>query len=394
MAEVVFQDVGKTYPDGTEAVKSFNFSIPDGSFIVFVGPSGCGKTTLLRMVAGLEDITNGSIVLGGRVINDVEPQARDCAMVFQNYALYPHMSVYRNMAFGLRMRKMNKRDIDERVRRTAETLGLTELLEKRPSQLSGGQRQRVAMGRAIVREPALFLMDEPLSNLDAKLRVRMRTEITRLQKDLGVTTIYVTHDQTEATTMGDIVVVMKNGVLQQADSPKMLYERPRNLFVAAFIGSPAMNLVEAAVERYGDSIAIRFGDEYLAIAGPSLDTHSRLVQYVGKTIVVGLRPESFIPISPGMPTDAQDACITTTIDLREELGSEILLYFSIAAPMVGVADTEDDDVVPLGDAASSTFVARVNSSVPAEAGDRLTFEVDPRHLHFFDRLTGAGIYRL
>src|SRR5437763_1555128 len=285
MAEISFDEVTKVYPDGTEAVSAVDLEIEDGTLMVLVGPSGCGKTTLLRMVAGLEEITKGQIRIGDRVINDVEAKNRDLAMVFQNYALYPHMTCYDNMAFGLKLRKVPKKEIDRRVRETARTLGLEEQLRKKPKALSGGQRQRVAMGRAIVREPKAFLMDEPLSNLDAKLRVQMRTEISRIQRDLGVTMIYVTHDQTEAMTMGDKVAVLNRGVLQQVDSPQEMYDHPTNLFVAGFIGSPAMNMAEATVTADNGIAWVEFAGFRLRIPDAGLADRPRLREYAGRRVI-------------------------------------------------------------------------------------------------------------
>ncbi|MEX0650844.1 MAG: ATP-binding cassette domain-containing protein, partial [Actinomycetota bacterium] len=291
MAGVVLDDVTKVYPDRTEAVSSLDLEIRDGEFMVFVGPSGCGKTTALRMIAGLEDISRGTISIGDQVVNDMPSKDRDVAMVFQNYALYPHLKVYDNMAFGLRLRKEDKKEIDRRVRHAADILGLDEYLDRKPKNLSGGQRQRVAMGRAIVREPRAFLMDEPLSNLDAKLRVQMRAEIARLQDDLGVTTIYVTHDQIEAMTMGDRVAVIKKGRLQQVDEPQVLYDHPVNLFVAGFIGSPAMNMVAAELQRVGDEWRVVFGDETLVLDPEVVASRPALGSFDGKPLVVGIRPE-------------------------------------------------------------------------------------------------------
>ena len=291
MAQIQLQNARKIYPDGTEAVTSFNLNVEDGSFMVLVGPSGCGKTTVLRMIAGLEEITYGTIRIGDRVVNDVPPKERDIAMVFQNYALYPHKTVYENMAFGLQLRKVDKKEIGRRVNGTARVLGLEDMMKKRPRQLSGGQRQRVAMGRAIVREPQAFLMDEPLSNLDAKLRVQMRAEISRIQQSVGVTTVYVTHDQTEAMTLGDNVAVMKKGVLQQVDSPQTLYERPDNLFVAGFIGSPAMNLVEASLTGSGGNVFVEFAGNRLRVEDEALSLRPALRRYEGRKVVLGIRPE-------------------------------------------------------------------------------------------------------
>ncbi|HVL03123.1 MAG TPA: ATP-binding cassette domain-containing protein, partial [Acidimicrobiales bacterium] len=286
MAEVVLEEVSKVFPDGTTAVAELDLHIGDGEFLVLVGPSGCGKTTALRMVAGLEDISGGRVRIGERVVNDVPPKDRDIAMVFQNYALYPHLSVGENMGFGLRLRKVSKDEITRRVEEAARILGLDELLDRKPRNLSGGQRQRVAMGRAIVRQPQAFLMDEPLSNLDAKLRVQMRAEIARIQQDLQVTTLYVTHDQTEAMTMGDRVAVMKRGVLQQVDDPQVLYDRPVNLFVAGFIGSPAMNMVQAKLTEEADALVVTVGDQRLAVADELVAGRPALRSYVGRDIVL------------------------------------------------------------------------------------------------------------
>ena len=302
MADIAIEGATKVYPDGTEAVASLDLDIADGEFMVLVGPSGCGKTTALRMVAGLEEVSSGSVRIGDRVVNDLPPKDRDVAMVFQNYALYPHMSVYDNMAFALKLRKMSKDEISRRVNDAAGILGLTEYLHRKPKALSGGQRQRVAMGRAIVREPQAFLMDEPLSNLDAKLRVQMRAEIAKLQQDLGVTTIYVTHDQIEAMTMGDRVAVLKQGHLQQVDAPQVLYDRPANIFVAGFIGSPAMNLVDASLDRDGDRLAVTFGSTTIELDDRVLDRRPSLARYEGRRVVVGIRPE-----------DLQDATLAATV---------------------------------------------------------------------------------
>ena len=331
MAEIVLDHVSKVYGgEGPSAVSDLNLDIKDGEFIVLVGPSGCGKTTALRMVAGLESITDGTISIDDRVVNTVPPKERDIAMVFQNYALYPHMTVYDNMAFGLKLRKLAKEEIDRRVREAARILGLEEFLDRKPKALSGGQRQRVAMGRAIVREPKAFLMDEPLSNLDAKLRVQMRSEIARIQHDLNVTTLYVTHDQVEAMTMGDRVAVIRKGVLQQVDSPQFLYDHPENLFVAGFIGSPAMNMVEADLARENGSWVVEFGGFRLAIPEEVFAARPELRAYEGKPVIVGIRPE-----------DMEDACCRRTrrraagsrssVILREALGADVLVHFSIRA---------------------------------------------------------------
>jgi multiple sugar transport system ATP-binding protein len=318
LAQIALEQLRKVYPDGTEAVRSVDLDIPDGGFMVLVGPSGCGKTTILRMVAGLEEITDGQIRIGERVVNEVAPKDRDLAMVFQNYALYPHMSVYDNMAFGLKLRRVDRKEIRRRVEEAARVLGLGDQLKKKPRQLSGGQRQRVAMGRAIVREPQAFLMDEPLSNLDAKLRVQMRGEIARIQRDLGVTSINVTHDQVEAMTMGDLVAVMKKGVLQQVDTPQRLYAHPVNLFVGGFIGSPAMNMVEATLEATNGDVHAVFGSNRLAVDQAAL--RGRVGEYTGRRVVLGIRPEDIEDAA--LVTDAPtDRRIDAAVDLVEAMGS-------------------------------------------------------------------------
>jgi multiple sugar transport system ATP-binding protein len=366
--------------------------------MVLVGPSGCGKTTALRMVAGLEQITEGQVRIGDRVVNEVAPKDRDIAMVFQNYALYPHLSVFENMAFGLRLRHLKKPDINQRVEQTATTLALYELLTRKPGQLSGGQRQRVAMGRAIVRQPKAFLMDEPLSNLDAKLRVQMRTEIQRLQRDVGVTTIYVTHDQVEAMTMGDRVAVLKHGVLQQLDAPATLYRRPTNLFVAGFIGSPAMNLVEATLATDGDRLVVEFGGNRLAVDERAVAERAGLRGYAGRSVILGIRPETMedAALNPGVPTDRR---ITTGVDLREDMGSEVLVHFTVDTPPVLTEDTRElaaavgEDVTELeARSGTTTLVARFDANTGAREGDRVEVAVDTRHLHFFDPETGQSIW--
>ena len=407
MAEIVLDGVSKTYPDGTTAVKDLNVDIKDGEFIVLVGPSGCGKTTALRMVAGLESITEGSITIGDKVVNAVPPKERDIAMVFQNYALYPHMSVYDNMAFGLKLRKLSKEEIDRRVREAADILGLAEYLPRKPKALSGGQRQRVAMGRAIVREPQAFLMDEPLSNLDAKLRVQMRAEVSKLQSDLGVTTIYVTHDQTEAMTMGDRVAVIKKGELQQIDAPQFLYDHPSNLFVAGFIGSPAMNMVEAELSREDGRLSVSFGSTRLAVDDDVLSERPGVRAYEGKKVIVGIRPENMEDASI-MPNIPEDRRMKVDILLREALGAEVLVHFAIDAPPVLTEDTRElvgeqsgpmaktsvavqelERAVEIG---TSTFVARLDPRTGAAARRSLELAVDTGRLHFFDPDSGLGIY--
>jgi multiple sugar transport system ATP-binding protein len=401
VAEISLEDVTKVYPDGTQAVAELTLDVRDGEFVVFVGPSGCGKTTALRMIAGLEDITRGAVRIGGRVVNDTPPKDRDIAMVFQNYALYPHMSVYENMAFGLRLRKEKKDVIDERVKDAARILGLTEMLSKKPRNLSGGQRQRVAMGRAIVREPQAFLMDEPLSNLDAKLRVQMRSEISRIQRDLKVTTIYVTHDQTEAMTMGDRVAVIRKGELQQAEPPQDLYERPVNLFVAGFIGSPAMNMVEASVSRGDGSVFVEFAGNRLRVDDELLKERPGLKRFEGKAVILGIRPEDFEDASL-VPKAPNDRRIQATVDLREALGSEVLIHFRVKAPVVLTEDTKElavdvgaealDDLEQVAQQGESEFVAQLNPRTRARRGEPIELHVDTSRLHFFDPETGLGIY--
>jgi multiple sugar transport system ATP-binding protein len=400
VAEVTFDGVSKIYLDGTRAVDKIDLEIQDGEFMVLVGPSGCGKTTALRMVAGLEDISEGQVRIGDRVVNQLAPRDRDIAMVFQSYALYPHLTVYDNIAFSLRLRKTPKGEIDKRVREAARILGLEQFLDRKPRALSGGQRQRVAMGRAIVRQPQAFLMDEPLSNLDAKLRVQMRAEISGIQRDLKVTTIYVTHDQVEAMTMGDRVAVIRKGELQQVASPQELYDKPVNLFVGGFIGSPAMNLVEATLERANGGLAIKTGDQSIAIGDEVLSVRPALKAYEGRTIVLGIRPE-----------DLEDAAIDTEapanrrvrgrVDLREALGSEIMVHFTIEAPPTVTDDVRelardvgDESVVEAkAEASHTTMVGRFSPRTEVRQGDVLEVTVDTRSLHFFDRETGMGIYK-
>jgi multiple sugar transport system ATP-binding protein len=387
MASIALDRLTKIYPDGTEAVSTLDLEIADGELVVFVGPSGCGKTSVLRMVAGLEEISGGTVRIGGRVVNDLLPKDRDIAMVFQNYALYPHMTVHDNMAFGLRQRHFPKAEITRRVTEAGLKLGLSDSMQKKPRTLSGGQRQRVAMGRAIVREPQAFLMDEPLSNLDAKLRVEMRAEISRLQRDLAVTTIYVTHDQTEAMTMGDRVAVMRKGVLQQVAAPQTLYECPANLFVAEFIGSPAMNLVEADLVRDSDRLTARFGEVVLDVPGGHVETDKTRV-------VLGFRPEDLedAAIRPARP----GASLRVTVDIRENMGAEVYVHFSLAVPPVRRHDVQEAiEVVPgeVSPLRPATFVARVDRETRAREGELLELSLDTSRLYFFDLGSGEALSR-
>ncbi|MCU1495879.1 MAG: transporter related protein [Acidimicrobiaceae bacterium] len=395
MAEITFDRVTKVYPDGTSAVSELSLDIADGEFVVLVGPSGCGKTTALRMVAGLEEISRGELRIGGRVANHMLPRGRDIAMVFQNYALYPQKSVYNNMAFALKIRNVPKDEIDRRVREAARILGLTQYLERKPKALSGGQRQRVAMGRAIVREPQAFLMDEPLSNLDAKLRVDMRAEIARIQRMLGATTIYVTHDQVEAMTMGDRVAVMRGGILQQVDAPERLYEQPANLFVASFIGSPAMNLVEASLEAESGRLHCRFGDSSLAVSDICRQARPEIEAYAGRRVVVGFRSED-ITDATSAPEAGADRRLKAVIEVREALGSEILAHFSLGEERAGLALA--GDVIEEQDGGASSprsrrFVARLGPRAPVREGERAELVVDTDRLHFFDPESGLALGR-
>ena len=402
MAEITLENLTKVYPDGTEAVTSLDLEVGDGEFVVFVGPSGCGKTTALRMVAGLETITSGNVVIDGQVVNDLPPKERDIAMVFQNYALYPHMNAHRNMGFALKMKGIPRDEIDRRVREAARILGLTDSLEKKPRTLSGGQRQRVAMGRAIVRQPQAFLMDEPLSNLDAKLRVEMRAEISRIQRDLGVTTVYVTHDQVEAMTMGDRVAVMRNGLLQQIDKPQVLYEQPRNLFVAEFIGSPAMNLVAAELARSDGEVWVEFGDHRLRLDPATLGARPALAAFEGREVVLGIRPEDMEDAAILHETHP-DRRLSVVCDIREDMGSEVYAHFSVAAKAVTteevvealvVEDLEDEEARLAAERARGagvSFVARLERETEARERRPLELEVDVRRLHFFDPETGLAV---
>jgi multiple sugar transport system ATP-binding protein len=400
MAQVGFERVSKIYPDGTRAVNDINLDIQDGEFMVLVGPSGCGKTTALRMVAGLEEISEGVLRIGDRVVNHVPSRDRDIAMVFQSYALYPHLSVYENIAFGLRLKKMSKAEIEERVARAATILGLTDYLKRKPRALSGGQRQRVAMGRAIVREPAAFLMDEPLSNLDAKLRVQTRAEISKLQSDLGVTTIYVTHDQIEAMTMGTRVAVMRKGELQQVDEPQTLYDRPVNLFVGGFIGSPSMNMLDAVIESSNGGLAATIGNQTISLGPEALQNHPALKGYIGKQVVLGIRPEDLEDAA--LESDAPpERRLRGRLELKEALGSEIMAHFAIKGAHAETDETRElaKDVgaegaeQPIGVAEDeAVIVGRFGARSRIKQGDEVTAVVDTRALHFFDPQTGNGIY--
>jgi multiple sugar transport system ATP-binding protein len=396
MANVDFDHVTKVFDDGTCAVDDLTLEVADGEFMVLVGPSGCGKTTALRMTAGLEEITEGEIRIGDDVVNDLDPQERDIAMVFQNYALYPHKDVYNNIAFGLKMRRVPRAEIDRRVRSISRVLGLQDLLHRKPRQLSGGQRQRVAMGRAIVREPRVFLMDEPLSNLDARLRVQMRAEVARIQHELEATTIYVTHDQVEAMTMGDRVAVMRKGVLQQTDHPQRLYDAPANLFVASFIGSPPMNLVQARVERANGGLAARVGQQPLSV--PS--SGHGLEAYVGRTVGLGIRPEHLRDAAAETGALAEHR-LRGTVKLTEALGSELLVHLEIPGePVVTeeVLEVAGDVDASVRDELESeklegrsVFVARLDTDGRGRADETLEVVCEPRRLHFFDLETGLAI---
>jgi len=403
VADIALENLTKVYPDGTEAVTGLDLEVGDGEFVVFVGPSGCGKTSALRMIAGLETITSGTVKIEGHVVNDLPPKDRDIAMVFQNYALYPHMNAHDNMGFALKMRGVSKHEIEQRVREAAIVLGLTDALKKKPRTLSGGQRQRVAMGRAIVRQPQAFLMDEPLSNLDAKLRVEMRAEIARLQRDLNVTTVYVTHDQTEAMTMGDRVAVMRGGLLQQVDAPQVLYERPRNLFVAEFIGSPAMNVVMAELVRSNGDVWAQFGDHRLRLDPSTLERRPALSSFESRKVVMGIRPEDMEDAAL-LGETREDHRLSIVCDIREDMGSEVYVHFNVPGESVATKEVvealvtdapEDAEAKLAADRARGTgisFVARLERETGARERQPLELEVDVKRLHFFDPDTGLGIY--
>ena len=391
MGAIKISSVGKIYPNGTRALEDVNIEINDGEFVVLVGPSGCGKTTLLRMVAGLEDITEGEIFIGEKIVNEVAPKDRDIAMVFQNYALYPHMSVYDNMAFSLKLRKLPKEEIDKKVKDAARTLEISELLERKPKALSGGQRQRVAMGRAIVRSPEAFLMDEPLSNLDAKLRVQMRAELGQLHTQLETTTLYVTHDQVEAMTMGDRVAVIRKGELQQIDTPREIYLYPKNIFVAGFIGSPSMNFVYADVKVSGDKTMLTFAGEEINCVGESLD---KLKKVDGKQIVLGIRPEAFEDSIYAKDSEYTES-ISITVTLLEQLGSDSYIHFYKDLKPVQTEAIEEiladegEDISVLGD--QTKFIARINPNSTVKEGEEIKLSIDPSKLHFFDPESGKAL---
>jgi multiple sugar transport system ATP-binding protein len=399
MAAVTFDGITKTYPDGTTAVNGLDLEIADGEFMVLVGPSGCGKTTALRMVAGLEDISRGILKIGDRTVNHVPSRDRDIAMVFQSYALYPHLTVYDNIAFGLKIKKVPKEEIEKRVSEAARILDLEPYLKRKPRALSGGQRQRVAMGRAIVREPSAFLMDEPLSNLDAKLRVQMRAEIAGLQRTLGVTTIYVTHDQVEAMTMGDRVAVMRKGELQQVADPQTLYDQPVNLFDGGFIGSPAMNMLETTLERRNGGLVAKLGSQSITLDEATLSLHPALRGFEGKDVVLGIRPEDLEDVT--LVGDTPDGRrLKGKVELTEALGSEIMVHFSIDAKHAvtdevrELAEDVGDDRVAEADhtAERATLVGRFGARSRVRGGGDVEVAVDTRALHFFDPATGLGIY--
>ena len=390
MGAINIHSVGKIYPNGTRALEDVNIEINDGEFVVLVGPSGCGKTTLLRMVAGLEDITEGEISIADKVVNEIAPKDRDIAMVFQNYALYPHMSVYDNMAFSLKLRKLPKDEIDQKVKDAAKTLEIDELLERKPKALSGGQRQRVAMGRAIVRNPQAFLMDEPLSNLDAKLRVQMRAELGQLHSQLETTTLYVTHDQVEAMTMGDRVAVIRKGVLQQINTPREIYLYPKNIFVAGFIGSPSMNFVYATVNSSSKGIVLKFGEDEIL----SKDAPESLNEYEGQQIVLGIRPEAFEDSVYANKEEFSEE-INIEVSLLEQLGSDTYIHFYKDINPVQTEAIEEiladegEDISVLG--TETKFIARINPNATIKEGQSVNLAIDPTKLHYFNPETGLSI---
>ena len=391
MGAIKINSVGKVYPNGTRALEDVNIEINNGEFVVLVGPSGCGKTTLLRMVAGLEDITEGEISIDKKLVNEVAPKDRDIAMVFQNYALYPHMSVYDNMAFSLKLRKLPKEEIDQKVKEAAKILEIDELLERKPKALSGGQRQRVAMGRAIVRKPEAFLMDEPLSNLDAKLRVQMRAELGQLHTQLETTTLYVTHDQVEAMTMGDRVAVIRKGELQQIDTPREIYLYPKNIFVAGFIGSPSMNFVYANVKVSSKNITLSFGEDSIKC---DAGENKKLKDFDGQEIVLGIRPEAFEDANYANTKEFSEK-LNVTVTLLEQLGSDSYIHFYKDIKPVQTEAIEEiladegEDISVLGD--QTKFIARVSPNSAVKEGEKITLSIDPSKLHFFDPASGDAI---
>jgi len=391
MGAIDIKSAGKIYPNGTRALEDVSITINDGEFVVLVGPSGCGKTTLLRMVAGLEDITEGEIAIGDKTVNEVAPKDRDIAMVFQNYALYPHMSVYDNMAFSLKLRKLPKDEIEQKVKDAAKTLEISELLERKPKALSGGQRQRVAMGRAIVRNPQAFLMDEPLSNLDAKLRVQMRAELGQLHTQLQTTTLYVTHDQVEAMTMGDRVAVIRKGELQQIDTPREIYSNPKNIFVAGFIGSPSMNFVYAKIKSKDEVMELTFGDNQITYKDEKKD---KLQSFENKEIILGIRPEAFEDGYFANEADYSES-IKVKVSLLEQLGSDSYIHFYKDIKPVQTEAIEEiladegEDITVLGD--NTKFVARINPNSTVAEGEEVELRINPSKLHFFDPESGDVI---
>jgi multiple sugar transport system ATP-binding protein len=389
MASISLDGVSKVYSNGFQAVHDLDLHVDDGELMVVVGPSGCGKTSVLRMIAGLETISAGTVSIGDQVVNDLSSRDRDIAMVFQSYALYPQMNVAQNIGFALRMKKMPKAEIAKRVKDVASILGISDWLDRKPSQLSGGQRQRVAMGRAIVREPSVFLMDEPLSNLDAKLRVQMRAEIARVQKRIGVAALYVTHDQTEAMTLGHRVAVLRSGVLQQCDAPQVLYDRPKNLFVAGFIGSPAMNLFEASVNA--DLSSVNLGSQKIVMGSDVVASHPGLTRYADRSIVVGIRPEDLHAASDARPGEP----FTGEVEVVEALGSELLVHFSTDAHIIqpeSATKSGSDGTSDEGIEASVDCVARIEPRHLVRIGDKFTFSIDPNRLEFFDTTDGTAIW--
>ncbi len=393
MARLEFDNLTKRYPDGTVAVNDLSMEVADGEFVILVGPSGCGKSTALRMVAGLEEISSGKLIIGDRVVNDLTPKERDIAMVFQSYALYPHMSVADNMGFALKLAKVDKAEIDRRVKDAASILDLTEYLDRKPKALSGGQRQRVAMGRAIVRSPQAFLMDEPLSNLDAKLRVQMRAEIAQLQNRLGVTTLYVTHDQVEAMTMGDRVAVLKRGVLQQVDAPQTLYDSPDNIFVAGFIGSPSMNIAEADLTRENGTTIANVGSMRLPVPDAIAQHYPRVPDYIGKKVAIGMRPEHFVRSSDGA------ARMRVKVDLVEALGSDVLVHFTSDSRPIVTEDMREavDDADAFAELerrareGGQSFTARIEPKNVPKLGEEIELGFRGEELHFFDLENGRAL---